>query len=97
MSVKEHTLIYANKTPEDILFPVKLNQTLGKKCVYVLSQSKSKSAHFGRIHQEVLEPLIHNLQQYFYICGPRLFEKEIAKQLIKIGVRKRFIQTGYKF
>lgn len=94
---KEHSLIYANRTLEDILFPNKIKQALGKRCVYVLSRANSNNTLFGRIHQGVLEPLINDLQQNFYICGPRLFEKEIARQLVGIGVKKRYIQTGYKF
>ncbi|WP_086477871.1 MULTISPECIES: ferredoxin reductase domain-containing protein [Arenibacter] len=94
---EQHSLLYANKTPEDILYPNKLQQRLGKKCVHVLSRSRTRNTLFGRIHYGLLESLIHDVQQYFYVCGPKLFEKDISKSLLAMGVGKRYIQTGNKF
>jgi len=95
--LKEHTLLYGNRTQADILFRRKLRMVFGKNCIHILSRSKSPNFIYGRINMDVLKQSIKDFQQQFYICGPRLFEKDISKQLIAIGVKKRYIQTGYKF
>jgi len=95
--LKEHVLLYGNRTKEDILFYGKLKKVLGRNCIHILSRSKSPNSIYGRINMDILKKNIKDLHQQFYICGPRLFEKDISKQLIAIGVKKRYIQTGNKF
>jgi len=95
--LREHTLLYANRTREDILFTAYLKKVFGKNCIHILSRSKSRNSIFGRINIEILQKYVHDLNQYFYICGPKPFEIDITKQLVRLGVRKAKIQTGYKF
>lgn len=94
---QEHRLIYANKTKKDILYYKKLKQLFSSNLSVVLSRAKSKNLHFGKIDKDYLLTLIQSTEQHFYICGPKQFEKDIKSHLVTIGVRRRNIQTGFKF
>ncbi len=94
---KDHTLIYANKQKEDILFQPELKQLFGKNYINILSAAKERKMESGKVDFLFLKERIKNLNQYFYICGPRIFEQDVRKTLIKLGAKKRHIQTGYKF
>lgn len=95
--IKDHTLIYANKGKEDILFKSELKRLFGENYINVLSTSKAQNMASGRIDFLFLKERIKNLNQYFYICGPKRFEEDIRKCLIQLGAKRRCIQTGYKF
>lgn len=95
--IKDHILFYANKLKEDILFKSELKQLLGKNYINILSTTKEHNMASGRINYTFLKEQIKNLNQYFYICGPLKFEEDVRKCLRQLGVRTRYIQTGYKF
>lgn len=95
--IKDHALIYANKENEDILFKSELKRLFGENYINVLSVSKATNTLSGRVDFLFLKERIKNLNQYFYICGPKRFEEDIRKCLIHLGVKIRRIQTGYKF
>lgn len=94
--LKNQTLFYANKRKEDILFNSELNQLLGKNYINILSEEKIGKILAGRIDFTFLKKRIKILNQYFYICGPQKFEKDIKKHLRQLGVKPRYIQTGFK-
>lgn len=93
----DHTMIYANKGKEDILFKTELKRFFGNNYVNVLSTDKEKNKASGRVDFYFLKKRITNLNQYFYICGPKVFEQEVRCNLLKLGAKKGHIQTGYKF
>lgn len=88
-----HALIYANKRKEDILFKTELKQFFGNDYTNVLSAAKKS----GRVDFSFLKERINDLNQHFYICGPKIFEQDVRSNLMKLGAKKRHIQTGYKF
>ncbi|AVI49730.1 hypothetical protein C5O00_00545 [Pukyongia salina] len=94
---KHHSLIYANKTKDDILFYKKLKQLFHSKLLIFLSRTKYKNFYFGKVNQEYLSEFISISEQKFYICGPMHFEIDIKSFLINLGVKKDNIQTGYQF
>lgn len=95
--IKDHALIYANKEKGDILFKSELQRFFGKNHINILSTSKARNMVSGRIDFPFLKEQIENLNQYFYICGPKRFEEDIRKCLIQLGAKRKNIQTGYKF
>ena len=94
---QEHRLIYANKTKDDVLYYRKLKELFNAKLSLLLSRTKSKDLHFGKIDRDYLIDLLESTDHYFYICGPKQFEKDIKYHLVSIGVMPNLIQTGYKF
>ena len=94
---KDHALIYANKQKEDILFKSELTRFFGNNYTNILSAGKERNMKSGRVDFSFLKEQIENLDQYFYICGPKEFEGNVRRNLLKLGVKRRYIQTGYKF
>src|SRR5690606_3525112 len=94
---REHNLIYANKTKDDILFYKRLKQLFSSKLSLILSRTKCRNHHFGKIDKDFLLKFIQNTEQKFYVCGPKEFEEDIRAHLITIGVNQDYIQTGSKF
>lgn len=95
--IKNHKLFYANKIEDDILFKSELKEILGRNYINILSSDKKQNMESGRIDFLFLKKQTKNLNQYFYICGPKHFEEDIRKCLLLLGVKKKYIQTGYKF
>lgn len=95
-NLNDHTLFYANKLKEDILFQSELKQILGKNYINILSSSKERNMASGRMDFSFLKKRIKKLDQYFYICGPLRFEQDLKKYLKQLGVKTRYIQTGFK-
>ena len=94
--MQEHSLIYADKSKNDVLYYKKLKGMFNNKLSVVLSRAKSKNLSFGKIDTDYLSKTIFDTEQYFYICGPRKFEENIKSHLVTIGVNQGNIQTGYK-
>ncbi len=94
---RDHELIYANKRKEDILFKTELKHFFGNNYLNVLSTAQERNRVSGRVDFFFLKERITNLNQYFYICGPKIFEQDVRSNLLKLGAKKRHIQTGYKF
>jgi ferredoxin-NADP reductase len=86
------TLIYSNKTPEDIIFQRELqnlelhNELL--RCVHTITRPEGYNwqGPTGRINQELLERNISNKQALFYICGPKAMIQTCVEQLKGLGV-----------
>ena len=98
MNLKEnHKFIYANKRKKDILFHSDLNQLFAENCIHLLSEDKEKNMLSGRVDSTFLNAQIKDFDQYFYICGPKIFEQDVRKSLLSLGANKRKIQTGYNF
>lgn len=94
---ENHQFIYANKQKKDILFQSELKHLFAEKCIHLLSEEKEKNMLSGRVDSVFLNAQIKDFDQYFYICGPKTFEQDVRKNLLKLGVKKRYIQTGYNF
>jgi ferredoxin-NADP reductase len=93
---QDHSLIYADKSKNDVLYYKRLKDMFNNKLSVILSRVKSRNLPFGKIDEDYLANRICSTEQYFYICGPRKFEKEVRSYLVTIGVKRRNIQTGYK-
>lgn len=92
---QEHRLIYADKSKNDVLYYKRLKEMFSNNLSVILSRSKARNLAFGRIDLDYLSKIISTTQEYFYICGPRRFEEDVKSHLIRIGVKRRNIQTGY--
>ncbi|WP_310992390.1 FAD-binding oxidoreductase [Aequorivita marina] len=91
-----HSLIYADKSKTDVLYYKNLKGMFNNKLSVILSRAKSKNLSYGKVDGNYLSNIICSTEQYFYICGPKKFEKDIKSHLVTIGVKRSKIQTGYK-
>ncbi|HLN20902.1 MAG TPA: FAD-binding oxidoreductase [Bacteroidales bacterium] len=68
--IKGNTLIFANKTTDDIILRDELRQMLGDAFVNVLSDEKTDEYLYGFVTREVLKPYITSPDMNVYLCGP---------------------------
>lgn len=95
--IRGHKLIFANKTKKDILFMSELHRLLGKNYINILSASKARNTFSGRVDAHFLKEQMDDLDQQFYVCGPRKFEWDVRNWLLRLGVKEENLQTGYTF
>ncbi len=87
-SSDSNTLIFANKTRDDIILKEELEQMLDGQVVHILSEEKTDEYAHGFITREFLEQHINDKGQYFYICGPEPMMEAVEKHLDKLGIPK---------
>ncbi|MCO6409138.1 ferredoxin reductase domain-containing protein [Hoeflea alexandrii] len=80
-----HRLIFANKREADIILRDEFDAMPGLEVVYVLSEEKKNGFEHGRIDKPMLERLIGNTDQQFYVCGPDDMVESINDALRQIG------------
>ena len=89
--LKENKLIFSNKTNKDIIYEKELKEILKENLILTLTREKNKNYENRRINKEFLKEYIKNFNQYFYICGPKNFVKDINNILKEIGVKPNLI------
>lgn len=78
-------LIFANKTKADIILEDEFKTLLGDAFVNILSDEQLEGYHHGRVTEELLQTLVTDFSQHFYICGPPPMIKDVEAQLIHLG------------
>lgn len=99
----EVTLLYANKTKEDIIFFENLEDLSLQfpdrlQNIYVFSRAEYENYHFGRINRHFLENKINNKLDFksfseFYNCGPESLTNEVKNYLESLGISKEKIKS----
>jgi ferredoxin-NADP reductase len=82
-----NTLIYSNKTIDDIILREELSKILGDKFYNILTRQHVVGFFDKRIDESLLIDIVKNFDQYFYVCGPDKFVSEISKQLEMLGAK----------
>jgi ferredoxin-NADP reductase len=85
--LREHTLIFSNKTPEDIICEKELRHYFGNNFITVCTRARGPSCEQRRIDKAFLEQTIKSLDRHFYVCGPSSFTKTIKQALQEMGVQ----------
>ncbi|MCM4167205.1 Phthalate 4,5-dioxygenase oxygenase reductase subunit [Arenibacter antarcticus] len=93
--LENHTLIYANRTQNDIIIKEELTQQFKKQFYNILSDEQVAPYDYGKIDQTYLATKIPAFDVHFYVCGPDGFMQSVKKALIRNGAREENIQTGY--
>lgn len=81
-----NTLLFSNKTKEDVILENELKKMLGKNCIFTLTREEIKGYDFGRIDVAYLQRKIKDFRQRFYVCGPPRMVKDIKAFLEQLGV-----------
>lgn len=95
------TLIYSNKTPEDIVYRKEL-EALGKddniNCHFTITRpgdlgSQEWDGLTGRVNLEMIKEKVKDINNpLFYICGPPQFVEALKVALLQDGVPKEHIK-----
>ena len=78
-------LIFSNKTSEDLILGDDLSMMFGSNFHTVFTIEKVIGFRDRRIDELYLNETIKNFSQYFYVCGPEAFVKDIQSLLINLG------------
>ncbi len=81
-----NTLLFGNRTAEDIIWKDELKEMLGENCVHVLETSHDPAIKNGFIGSKLLEQYKTDDKGFYYICGPDKFTIIIVRHLLKLGV-----------
>lgn len=93
--IEDHELIFANRKKQDIILYNELNNILNDKFHNILSRDNLSNHRRGRVNIEYLEQTITSVNQFFYLCGPSSFMKNVKRDLLSLGINQNFIQIIY--
>ncbi|MDB4919340.1 flavodoxin reductase [Mucilaginibacter sp.] len=85
-----NTLLFANRTEDDIIINDELNQMLGERHIDIISEPKSGMPG-KHIDKDLLEQHVTDDKHYYYICGPDPFVAQLKDDLVELGVPKEYI------
>lgn len=80
-----HGLIFANRTPDDIIGEKEFRHYLGDKCIFVCDDAGGMPYPEGRIDRDFLSEHIDDFDQRFYTCGPPRFDQAVKDALAELG------------
>lgn len=83
-----NSLLFANRTADDIIMKDELKEMLGGDCVNILEISNDPGMKTGFIGSKLLKQYKTGDEGYYYICGPDKFTIIIVKHLLSLGIRK---------
>ncbi|SFS19473.1 flavodoxin reductase [Yoonia litorea] len=86
-------LIFANKTPEDIILKETWQSMANVDETFVVSEGDVPEARQGQVNKAMLEELVADKEQPFYICGPGEMVNDVRDALKDMGVKKENIIT----
>lgn len=79
------SLIFANKTRGDVICQQELTHLLGDRCHLVLSREDAPGYRHGRIDRALIEELVSDFGQRFYVCGPPAMVDSLNDVLVELG------------
>lgn len=80
-----NSLVFSNKTPEDVLCEKELRHYFGDRCHLICTRQEAPGYECGRIDRNYLERRLRSADKYCYVCGPELFVTEISAALKDLG------------
>ena len=78
-------LLYANKTPADVICEKELRHYLGERCILTCTNDAAPGYEQRLIDQAFLAEKIDDFDQHFYVCGPPGFMKAVNGALKDLG------------
>jgi len=84
-AIDQQSLIFANKTPADIICEKELRFYFGSRGRFVCSRESGPAYESGRIDRNYLEKNLTDLGQYVYICGPDKFVEDVTAIVLDLG------------
>jgi len=87
------TLLYSNKTPQDIIFKIEFDKMAKKfKIIHTITREKW-DGNQGRIDANIIKKEAKDFSgKLFYICGSDGFTKSMFKMLLELGVERNKIR-----
>lgn len=84
--LKDNSLLFANRTVDDIILKDELKELLGNDYHDILENPGDGSTSGRFIDRELLAENINDRYKYYYICGPDKFTSSIVDNLQELGI-----------
>lgn len=87
--IGSNTLIFSNKTEDDIILRDEFEEMLGDQFINVITDEPTDEHIYldGFIDKEFLAEQIDDFDQPFYVCGPPAFNDAMIKYLKELGAQ----------
>jgi ferredoxin-NADP reductase len=85
--VADNTLLFANRTTDDIILKDELKEILNDHYHDVIEVSVSGQPG-KRIDRKLLSQYIQPATHYYYVCGPDKFTSSVVENLLALGISK---------
>lgn len=83
--LRGNKLIYSNRTVEDVIMYQELQKMLRNDLVPFFSHENKIGFGYKRIDRNYMIAAIKDFSQYFYLCGPQAFVKDLSAILLDLG------------
>lgn len=83
--LENNKLIFANKSPKDIILKEEFETLLGDNFINILSDNGNTDYPEGHIDKDFLKENISDFDQNFYVCGPPEFNEAMISYLKDLG------------
>ena len=84
--ISGNRLILSNKTEKDIIHKEEFSKMLGDNFINFITREQTENYENGRLDKDTIGKLINTFDQYFYVCGPGKFVKDMLVILKRKGV-----------
>lgn len=87
--IGSNTLIFSNKTEDDIILEDEFDKILGDQLINVITDEPTDEHIYlnGFIDKKFLADQINDFEQPFYVCGPPAFNDAMIKYLKELGAK----------
>lgn len=82
-----NTLLFSNKTRDDVILEKELRHYLGDRCILTLSREGSPGYENRKIDEAFLREKVPDFRRNFYLCGPPPMVEAITETLRKLGAK----------
>jgi len=93
--LRGNTLLCTNKTADDVILDEEFTKLLGKRYLKVFTRQNVIGFHERRIDRDLLITLVQDFDQFFYVCGPEDFVKDINASLLSLGAKSDSLVFEY--
>lgn len=84
-SLDDHRLLFSNKTPADVICEKELRHAFGKRCFLTCTRESAPGYDDRLIDGRLLEELVDDFDQRFYVCGPPEMVDDLTEALEELG------------
>lgn len=85
--LKGNTLIYSNRTVQDVILDDELERLLGRNYLRIFTRQGVIGFRERRIDRDMLITLVQDFDQHFYLCGPPELVDDLHQMLIELGAK----------
>ena len=83
--IGKNQLVFSNKKYKDVILEDEIRKITDGNVIFTLTEEGKKGYEHRRIDTDFLKEKIKDFSQYFYICGPPRFIRDIKKDILELG------------